>query len=164
MIPRDGSPRHRNERTGKFCDLCFLMALCVHPVSAGAKESLGPFTQCRSVRSDAERLKCFDAAVKALAAPTFQGGSVLLTEPFELKGPAMLRFQSDGAIFVLYVKSADERCFRICISAVAVKTSTASKTPAHTASDQRQRRLAGVGRARKSRNELTRKRMRPLPY
>jgi hypothetical protein len=84
-----------------------MTALFGLPGSLAAKDSLGPITQCRSIQSDAERLQCFDAAAKALEAPTYEGRLSLLTDPFELKGPAILRFQSDGAIFVLYLKSVD---------------------------------------------------------
>jgi hypothetical protein len=47
------------------------------------------------------------AKLSSTAPTTFEGRLSLLTEPFELSGPAQLRFQSDGPIFVLYLKSAD---------------------------------------------------------
>lgn len=86
------------------------MTCCVAVWSACAvfaKDNLDAFKRCRSVPDDTARLSCFDAAVGGLEVPTFEGRLSLLTEPFELKGPAILRFQSDGAIFVLYLKAAD---------------------------------------------------------
>jgi hypothetical protein len=75
--------------------------------TAAAKDNLDAFKKCTSVKESAARLSCFDAAVAGLGAPTYEGRLSLLTEPFELKGPARLRFQSDGAIFVLYLKAPD---------------------------------------------------------
>lgn len=77
------------------------------PVVAPAKENLESIKQCRLILEDDARLSCFDSAVKNLEAPTYEGRLSLLTDPFELKGPARLRFQSDGAIFVLYLKAPD---------------------------------------------------------
>jgi hypothetical protein len=87
--------------------VCSLTASWPFTAASDAKDSTEAIKQCRDVEDDATRLKCFDAAVKGMGAPTYEGRLSLLTEPFELTGPAMLRFQSDGAIFVLYLKAAD---------------------------------------------------------
>jgi hypothetical protein len=84
----------------------FAFGLFVTP-SSQARDSADGIRACRDIAQDAERLQCFDLAVQAMDPPTYQGRLSLLTEPFELDGPAKLRFQSDGAIFVLYVKDAD---------------------------------------------------------
>lgn len=62
---------------------------------------------CRDVADDAARLACYDREVARLSTPRFSGRLSRVTDPFEIDGPAELRFQSDGAIFVLYLKSAD---------------------------------------------------------
>lgn len=77
------------------------------PPHAAARGNLDDIKKCASILDDTTRLSCFDTAVKKLGAPTYEGRLSLLTEPFELKGPARLRFQSDGAIFVLYLKAPD---------------------------------------------------------
>lgn len=77
------------------------------PVGVFAREVTDGIKACRLIADGAARLACFDSAVRKLEAPTYEGRLSLLTEPFELTGPAMLRFQSDGPIFVLYLKSAD---------------------------------------------------------
>lgn len=87
--------------------VCSLAASGAFSAALAAKDGAEAVKQCREVADDAARLKCFDAAVKGMGAPTYEGRLSLLTEPFELTGPALLRFQSDGAIFVLYLKSED---------------------------------------------------------
>lgn len=87
--------------------VCCIVASGHIPAAFAAKDGMDAIKQCREVAEDAARLKCFDAAVKGMGEPTFEGRLGLLTEPFELKGPAILRFQSDGAIFVLYLKAVD---------------------------------------------------------
>jgi hypothetical protein len=85
-----------------------LMVVAVSlPTMTAGREAGDEIKKCRTIVDDAARLQCFDLAVRSLDAPTFEGRLSLLTEPFELSGPAQLRFQSDGPIFVLYLKSAD---------------------------------------------------------
>lgn len=61
---------------------------------------------CTGIKDDAKRLECFDAAAKKLTAPRFEGRLGLSTEPFEVPAQTRLRYQSDGVIFVLYLKDA----------------------------------------------------------
>jgi hypothetical protein len=82
-------------------------AFAALPSAATAISNVDDIKKCASILDDTTRLSCFDTAVKKLGAPTYEGRLSLLTEPFELKGPARLRFQSDGAIFVLYLKAPD---------------------------------------------------------
>jgi hypothetical protein len=77
------------------------------PSAFAAINNVDDVKKCASIKDDTKRLSCFDTAVKKLGVPTYEGRLSLLTEPFELKGPARLRFQSDGAIFVLYLKAPD---------------------------------------------------------
>lgn len=62
---------------------------------------------CRAISRDVERLACYDREAARLAAPRFSGRLGRVTEPFDLDEPTTLRFQSDGAIFVLYLKTAE---------------------------------------------------------
>lgn len=62
---------------------------------------------CRAIGADAERLACYDREAARLAPPRFSGRLGYVTAPIDIDGPTTLRFQSDGAIFVLYLKTAD---------------------------------------------------------
>ncbi|AHB50267.1 hypothetical protein W911_12655 [Hyphomicrobium nitrativorans NL23] len=75
--------------------------------AGAATEAHDALRACRNVADDAGRLACYDREVVRLSAPRFSGRLGRVTDPFEIDGPAVLRFQSDGAIFVLYLKSAD---------------------------------------------------------
>lgn len=75
--------------------------------AAAQTEARDALRACREVADDTARLACYDREVARLSAPRFSGRLSRLTDPFEIDGPANLRFQSDGAIFVLYLKSAD---------------------------------------------------------
>lgn len=74
--------------------------------SGGASDRL---RACLSIARDSERLQCYDRAAKRLTAPRFAGRLSLVTERFEISQPTWLRYQSDGAIFVLYLKTGDDR-------------------------------------------------------
>lgn len=63
--------------------------------------------RCLTVVEDAARLVCYDRAVHSLIEPRFKGRLSAVTEPFEVSGPTRMRFQSDGAIFVMYLRAAD---------------------------------------------------------
>lgn len=72
-------------------------------VAGGPAESMHA---CLAITSDSERLRCYDRAARRLTEPRFAGRLSLVTEPFEILEPTWLRYQSDGAIFVLYLKTA----------------------------------------------------------
>lgn len=65
------------------------------------------FVACREMTEAAEKLACYDRLADRLTPPTFQGRLTLQTELFEIDRPTRLRFESDGVIFVMYLK--DER-------------------------------------------------------
>lgn len=75
--------------------------------TASASDRRDALQACRAVSGDAARLACYDREAARLAAPRFSGRLSRVTDPFEIDAPTTLRFQSDGAIFVLYLKTAD---------------------------------------------------------
>jgi hypothetical protein len=64
------------------------------------------FTACRVIEDDRERVRCYDKLATMLSPPRFQGRLTAQTEPFEIQAPTMLRYESDGPIFVMYLKDA----------------------------------------------------------
>lgn len=86
-----------------------VMGLATHDESraaaAGAREGV---RGCLSVTPDEARLACYDREVRNLVEPTFSGRLSKTTDRFHVDGPTLLRFQSDGPIFVLYLKSAED--------------------------------------------------------
>ena len=64
------------------------------------------FGRCRAIEAEPERLRCYDKLAGQVSPPRFQGRLTLQTEPFETSGPTVLRFESDGPIFVMYLKDA----------------------------------------------------------
>ncbi len=84
------------------------LALPVGAAAAPAPEAaLRPaFAQCRALSQEGERLRCYDRLAAILAPPRFQGRLTMQTEPFEITAPTVLRYESDGPIFVLALKDA----------------------------------------------------------
>lgn len=83
-----------------------LGGLAGRPATSIAREDGGP-RMCLGVTDDAERLSCYDREVRKLVPPTFSGRLSKTTDQFQVEHPTRLRYQSDGAIFVLYLKSSD---------------------------------------------------------
>lgn len=73
-----------------------------------ARNTASAALSCLEIKTDAERLVCYDREVRKLMEPRFSGRLNTVTERFEVKEPIRLRYQSDGAIFVLYVKSGED--------------------------------------------------------
>lgn len=65
------------------------------------------FAACREMTELTGKLACYDRLADRLTPPTFQGRLTLQTDLFEIDRPTRLRFESDGVIFVMYLK--DER-------------------------------------------------------
>lgn len=74
--------------------------------TAMTREHDGPRT-CLAIENDAARLACYDTEVRKLVAPSFSGRLNKTTDSFAIVRPTLLRYQSDGPIFVLYLKAAD---------------------------------------------------------
>lgn len=73
------------------------------PVIAAETEGPG-ILACRTIASDVERLACFDREAVRMVPPRWQGRLSLVTERFKVEEPTVLRFASEGVIFVLYLK------------------------------------------------------------
>lgn len=73
------------------------------PADAGIRQA---FSRCRAIEEERARLRCYDGLASQLSPPRFQGRLVLQTEPFEITAPTVMRYESDGPIFVLYLKDA----------------------------------------------------------
>ncbi len=91
-----------------------LMMLSVNNVNANSSDTAlktidaaTAFQQCRSINNDKERLNCYDLKAKRFAPPTYQGKLSMETDIFSLTKPHTLRYQSNGVIFVLYLRDGD---------------------------------------------------------
>jgi hypothetical protein len=89
---------------GRSLILGFLLIVVLQPAMA-ARDNLEAIRGCIKIAAADERLKCFDSEIRKLTKPTFEGRLDVVTEPFTIEVPTLLRFQSDGVIFVLYVKT-----------------------------------------------------------
>lgn len=105
----DGNRLRVNEarmRTG-IGGVALLTALLIE-VPALAHDELDGIRACLQQTKDADRLSCFDREVRKLSKPTFEGRLNVVTDPFTIDRPTLLRFQSDGVIFVLYLKNSKD--------------------------------------------------------
>lgn len=95
----------RDAALAAFLTAAALMAATTQEgrAAAGAREGV---RGCLSVKPDDARLACYDREVRNFVEPTFSGRLSKTTDRFHVDGPTLLRFQSDGPIFVLYLKSA----------------------------------------------------------
>ena len=73
---------------------------------AGSINIPSELQRCRQIGDREQRLSCFDGLAIRHSPPRFAGRHSVSTEPFVTDGPAQLRFQSDGAIFVMYLRDA----------------------------------------------------------
>lgn len=87
--------------------LTTVMWMNASQTAPAASEDMERLRSCAGHTEDAKRLACFDDAVRDLSAPRFIGRLSETTSPFRVDGPTRLRYQSDGAIFVLYLKDAN---------------------------------------------------------
>lgn len=87
--------------------LVCLASTSVHPVAAD--EVARAIAACRATAESAERLGCYDRLAAKLAPPRFAGRLTVETEPFEIERPTVLRYQSDGPIFVMYLRDANNK-------------------------------------------------------
>lgn len=64
---------------------------------------------CRQIADRNERLVCFDGLASRHSPPRYAGRHGATTDAFTIDAPQQLRYQSDGAIFVMYLRDADGR-------------------------------------------------------
>lgn len=99
---------HAIARTMALAMLGTVLLLLPAAHAAGEAEAgmRAAFAKCRGTGDGAERLACYDRLAALLAPPRFQGRLTAQTEPFAIEAPMVLRYESDGPIFVLYLKDA----------------------------------------------------------
>ncbi|HEX2841857.1 hypothetical protein [Hyphomicrobium sp.] len=85
----------------------FVVAFAGAGISVGAAAQQAGAQSCLSIVENDARLACYDREVRKLVPPNFSGRLSKTTDSFHVDRPIRLRYQSDGAIFVLYLKSAD---------------------------------------------------------
>lgn len=74
---------------------------------AAADEVTKEFAACRVVGGDEARLACYDRLAAKVVPPRFAGRLTVETEQFVVDRPTVLRYQSDGPIFVMYLRDAN---------------------------------------------------------
>lgn len=89
-----------------FVPVAALLAVFGVSLGGDARDGVADIRVCAGIADASRRLACFDEAAKKLDAPRFAGRLTHITEPFAIAAPTRLRFQSDGAIFVLYLKNS----------------------------------------------------------
>lgn len=72
--------------------------------SVRADEVAKEVAACRLVSETEARLACYDKLAAKVSPPRFSGRLTVETEQFEIDRPTMLRYQSDGPIFVMYLR------------------------------------------------------------
>ncbi len=79
----------------------------ISAISASSRSGDEGLRQCAAITNDGARLACYDREVHKLIAPAFAGRLSNTTDRFSIDRPTLLRYQSEGVIFVLYLKAAD---------------------------------------------------------
>ncbi|WP_295681164.1 hypothetical protein [uncultured Nevskia sp.] len=87
--------------------LALLPALLIATVAASSIDIPNELQQCRRLSDLERRLACFDVLAFRHSPPRFAGRHGATTEAFITTGPQRLRYQSDGAIFVMYLRDAE---------------------------------------------------------
>lgn len=85
-----------------------LLAICGAGAGRAERGATDEIAECRSIGGAEERLACFDKLAIQLAPPTYSGRLTLTTDLFTIERPTLIRFQSDGPIFVMYLRDASE--------------------------------------------------------
>lgn len=74
-----------------------------------ARDEFAGVKACLAITTDSERLTCYDREVRKLHKPDYAGRLNFVTPVFDITKPTNLRFESDGVIFVLYLKTEDDQ-------------------------------------------------------
>lgn len=94
-------------RTQRLAMASCCLTACVSWCATASASTTAGVLGCLSIRDDVGRLACFDREARKPVEPRFAGRLSKITEPFSIEQPTLLRYQSDGPIFVLYLKDAD---------------------------------------------------------
>lgn len=82
-----------------------LLVLAGLPMISEANGLESAFSHCKGLQDNQLRLSCYDKLdIKQLlesSKPSFEGKRTVKTDVFELLTPTLMRYESDGAIFVL---------------------------------------------------------------
>ncbi len=86
----------------------FALLLSSLPIAAmaGSIDIPDELQQCRREGEPELRLDCFDRLAIRHSPPRFAGRLGATTDSFSIDGPQRLRYQSDGTIFVMYLRDA----------------------------------------------------------
>lgn len=74
----------------------------------GQDDVISDIHECRALQNNEKRLSCYDQLAARTALPNFFGRRTMTTDHFHIEKPTRLRFQSEGVIFVLYVKDSND--------------------------------------------------------
>lgn len=95
-----------------LCRLALLSTLALSGFSAAAAaandaghELSKALAACHGTADTQERLKCYDAIALLASPPKFSGRLTATTDRFTITTPHVLRYESDGPIFVMYLKN-----------------------------------------------------------
>lgn len=84
-----------------------IMLVLAMPEGALAQGEPGPaILSCRPLAEDQARLACYDRLAARMAPPRWAGRLSFSTEPFTIERPTLIRFESEGVIFVMALKDA----------------------------------------------------------
>lgn len=83
-----------------------LLLAAAAAVSASSIDIPNELQGCRAIDDRDQRLACFDGMAIRHSPPRFAGRHGATTEAFTVAAPQRLRYQSDGAIFVMYLRDA----------------------------------------------------------
>ena len=93
--------------TGKVTNVALILfCFTFVPVfqSWAAEDVISALQKCREIKKPEQRLECFDDKARRFAPPTLSGKLGHVTEVFTLEVPHLLRYRSQGVIFVLYLR------------------------------------------------------------
>jgi hypothetical protein len=82
-----------------------LMASRAAAANDAGNDTAKALSACHGLMDEKERLKCYDAIALQVSPPTFSGRLTATTERFTIMAPHVLRYESDGPIFVMYLKN-----------------------------------------------------------
>lgn len=87
--------------------IALLMSTAAGELAASSIDIPNELQGCRKLADRDQRLACFDGLAIRHSPPRFAGRHGATTDVFTIESPQRLRYQSDGAIFVMYLRDAD---------------------------------------------------------